>query len=59
MIVLIAVWVIFLGFIAWEFINAKAMPEKYSRLKPAKIRLIDLAIAILVILTIWQLASTK
>lgn len=53
---LIVMWLVFLGFIAWEFVMAKQLPEKYSRLQPGRIRLIDTAIAVLIVLTIWQLA---
>lgn len=45
-----------LGFIVWEFVVANQLPEKYSRLKPSRIRIIDVAIATLGVLTIWQLA---
>jgi hypothetical protein len=47
----------FLAFIVWEFIFAKQLPGKYSRLKPAQIRLVDTAIAIMVLLTIWYLVK--
>ena len=47
----------FLGFIVWEFIVAKQLPKKYSRLKPGQIRLVDTAIAIMVVLTICYLVK--
>lgn len=54
---LIVMWFGFLGFIVWEFVMARQLPMKYSRLRPGRIQLIDTVIAILVVLTIWQLAA--
>lgn len=49
---LIAAWVIFLGFIVWEFIFAGNLPEKYSKVSPSTFRLVDVAVTILVVATI-------
>ncbi len=54
---LIALQIAFLGFIVWEFIVAKQLPKKYSRLKPSQIRLVDTAIAIMVALTIIYITA--
>lgn len=56
-VIVIAGWIFLLAFIVWEFIFANQLPEKYSRLKPRTIRLIDLAIAALILLSIWYLAT--
>ena len=47
----------FLSFIVWEFIVAKQLQKKYSRLKPGQIRLVDTAIAMMVVLTIIYLVT--
>lgn len=54
---LIGGWVGFLVFLAWEFFTADSLPQKYARLKPRTIRLVDVGLAILVLLSIWQLAG--
>jgi len=55
--IVIAGWVLLLLFVAWEFIFANQLPEKYSKLKPYTIRIIDAAIAALALLSIWYLIS--
>jgi hypothetical protein len=53
--ILIMLWVLVLGYVVWEFINAKHLPQKYAKLKPQTIRIIDIVVAALILFTIAAL----
>lgn len=56
-IILILGWLLLLGFVVWEFIVANQLPDKYSKLNPSTIRMVDVTIAILALLSLWYIAT--
>lgn len=55
--ILIIVWLAALAFFVWEFIVAGGLPERYRHLKPLTIRLVDVAFAAAILLTLYYLIT--
>ena len=56
---LMVLWTVALGFFIWEFVTANSLPAKYANLTPVFIRTVDVAFALITILTLIYLFRNR